>query len=115
MKTSPKVTTRKARQRRIRARVSGTTARPRLAIFRSNSAIYAQVIDDTVGKTVAAANDLKTKKGTKSERAAEVGKTVAEAAKAAKIETVVFDRGGYAYTGRVKIVAEAARAAGLKF
>ncbi len=115
MPTNPKLLTRQARQRRIRARVRGTAARPRLAIFRSNSAIYAQIIDDSKGITLAAANDLKTKKGTKTERAKEVGKAVADAAKAAKVETVVFDRGGYAYAGRVKTVAEAARAAGLKF
>ncbi len=115
MKTSPKITTRKARQRRIRARVTGTATRPRLAIFRSNTAIYAQVIDDDKGVTLAAANDLKIKKGTKTERAKEVGKAVADAAKSVKVATVVFDRGGYAYAGRVKLVAESARSAGLKF
>jgi large subunit ribosomal protein L18 len=77
--------------------------------------IYAQLIDDAAGKTLASANDLKIKKGTKTERAAEVGKLVAEAAKKAKVETCVFDRNGYKYHGRVKALAEAAREGGLKF
>lgn len=115
MKTAKTRIDRKARQRRIRAKVSGTAARPRLAVYKSLNAIYAQVIDDTTGKTVAAASSLKVKKGSKSEKAAEVGKSVAEAAKGAKIETVVFDRGGFPYAGRVKVLAEAAREAGLKF
>ncbi|MFH0776578.1 MAG: 50S ribosomal protein L18 [Patescibacteria group bacterium] len=115
MKTAKKLLDRQARKRRIRAHIIGTPARPRLAVFKSISAIYAQVIDDTVGKTLAAASSLKIKKGTKAEKAAEVGKLVAEAAKAAKVEKVVFDRGGFLYSGRVKILAEAARAAGLKF
>jgi len=115
MNSSKKLQTRTARRRRIRARVSGTAARPRLAIFRSNTGIYAQVIDDTTGKTIAAASDMKAKKGTKMERAKEVGAAIATAAKAAKVETVVFDRGGYLYTGRVKVLADSAREAGLTF
>ncbi len=114
-KTSKKLIDRKARQRRIRARVDGDATKPRLAVYKSLSAIYAQVIDDAAGKTLASANSLKIKKGSKSEKASEVGKLVAEAAKSAKIETVVFDRGGFAYTGRVKLLADAAREAGLKF
>lgn len=106
---------RRLRQNRIRAKISGTAARPRLAVFRSNTAIYAQLIDDTAGRTLAAASDAKAKKGTKTERATAVGTQLAEAAKSHKIETVVFDRGGFQYTGRVKALAEAARAAGLKF
>jgi large subunit ribosomal protein L18 len=115
MKTSKKFLDRKARQRRVRAKVSGDAARPRLAIFKSLNAIYAQIIDDTIGKTLASANSLKIKKSSKSEKASAVGKSVAEAAEAVKIETVVFDRGGFAYTGRVKLLADAAREAGLRF
>jgi len=115
MNTSKKLQTRTARRRRIRARVSGTAARPRLAVFRSNTAIHAQIIDDAAGKTLASASDMKAKKGTKMERAKEVGTAVAAAAKAAKIDTVVFDRGGYLYTGRVKVLADSAREAGLTF
>ncbi len=115
MKTSKKVIDRKARQRRIRAKVDGSAARPRLAVFKSLNAIYAQVIDDESGKTIVSANSLKIAKGTKSEKAKAVGELVAAAAKTAKIETVVFDRGGAAYTGRVKLLAEAAREGGLKF
>ena len=115
MKTAKKLIDRKARARRIRGHIAGTAERPRLAIFKSSSAIYAQLIDDAAGKTLASANSLKIKKGTKAEKAAEVGKLVAEAAKAAKIEKVVFDRGGFLYAGRVKILADAAREAGLQF
>lgn len=115
MKTAKKLLDRTARKRRIRARVNGDALRPRLAVFKSTTAIYAQIIDDAAGKTLASANSLKIKKGTKVEKAAEVGKLVATAAQAAKIEAVVFDRGGFLYSGRVKILADAARAAGLKF
>jgi len=115
MKTAKKLLDRQARKRRIRARVSGTSVKPRLVVFKSLNEIYAQIIDDNAGKTLASASSLKIKKGSKSERASEVGKLVAEAAKASKIESVVFDRGGFPYTGRVKALAEAARAVGLKF
>ena len=115
MKTAKKLLDRKARKRRVRARVSGVSARPRLAVFKSLNAIYAQIIDDSAGRTLASASSLKIKKGSKTEKAAEVGKLVADAAKAAKIEKVVFDRGGFLYAGRVKILADAAREAGLKF
>lgn len=115
MPTSRKVLTRTARRRGIRAKIIGTPTRPRLAIFKSLTAIYAQLIDDEKGITIAAASDIGAKKGTKTERAAVVGKTIAAAAKAAKIETVVFDRGGYRFHGRVKALAEASRTAGLKF
>lgn len=115
MKTAKKLLDRQARKRRIRARVSGTSAKPRLAVFKSLNEIYAQIIDDSVDKTLASANSLKIKKKSKNEKAAEVGKLVAKAAKAAQIENVVFDRGGFPYTGRVKVLAEAAREAGLKF
>jgi len=103
------------RHARVRAKVSGTTARPRLAVFRSNKNIYAQIIDDSTSTTIAAANDMKESKGSKTDRAQAVGKAIAKAAQAKKVESVVFDRGGYLYAGRVKALAEAAREAGLNF
>ncbi len=100
----------------IRTKVCGTAERPRLTVFRSNSQIYAQVIDDTKGLTLASASSLKiTDKITKTEKAAQVGKALAEAAIAAGVSEVVFDRNGYLYHGRVKQLADAAREAGLKF
>lgn len=100
----------------VRTKVSGTAERPRLTVFRSNSQIYAQVIDDTKGITLASASSLGIKdKMTKSEKAAVVGKAVAEAAKKAGISQVVFDRNGYLYHGRVQSLADAAREAGLQF
>ena len=115
------MTVRKARERRhqrVRGKVSGTAERPRLVVFRSNRGIEAQLVDDLEGKTLAAASWLnlkKTFKGSKSEQAAEVGKLLAANAKKANVETVVFDRGGYLYHGRVKALADAAREGGLKF
>jgi large subunit ribosomal protein L18 len=106
------------RHRRVRKRVVGTAERPRLAVFRSNAGIEAQLIDDLAGKTLAAASSLHVKKsfkGNKTAQAAEVGKTLAEAAKKAGLESAVFDRGGYLYHGRVKALADAAREGGLKF
>jgi large subunit ribosomal protein L18 len=103
---------------RIRKIVSGTTAKPRLSVFRSNKEIYAQLIDDVNGVTLLAASSRDkgvTVKGTNIEVATEVGKLVAEKALKAGIETVTFDRGGYLYHGRIKSLAEGARAAGLKF
>ncbi len=114
-------TTRQARERRhrrIRGKVAGTAERPRLAVFRSNKGIFAQLIDDESGTTLGGASWLglkKSFKGNKVEQATEVGKAVAEAAKKAGIETVVFDRGGYLFHGRVKALAEGAREGGLKF
>lgn len=100
----------------IRTKVSGTAERPRLTVFRSNAQIYAQVIDDVKGVTLASASSLAiTEKLTKSEKAAKVGTAVAEAAKKAGVEAVVFDRNGYLYHGRVQALADAAREAGLKF
>lgn len=113
-KTQAKVEKRASRHKRIRARVSGTADRPRLAVFRSNKAIYAQLIDDTTGKTIASADSRK-EKSTLSESAATVGKAIAEKAKAAKIESVVFDRGGFKYQGAVAALADAAREGGLTF
>jgi large subunit ribosomal protein L18 len=102
---------------RIRKIVSGTAAMPRLSVFRSNKEIYAQIIDDVNGVTIAAASsrDKDIAKGTNIEIAAAVGKAIAEKAMKAGIETIAFDRGGYLYHGRVKSLAEGAREAGLKF
>ena len=105
------------RHRRVRGKVSGTAERPRLAVFRSNRGIAAQLIDDTSGKTLAAASwlDAKSFKGNKTDQAKEVGKLLAANAKKAGVESVVFDRGGYLYHGRVKALADSAREGGLKF
>jgi large subunit ribosomal protein L18 len=106
------------RHRRIRRRMVGTAERPRLVVFRSNKGIEAQLVDDVEGKTLAYAGHLglkKSFKGNKADQAAEVGKELAQAAKKAGIETVVFDRGGYLYHGRVKSLAEGAREGGLRF
>jgi large subunit ribosomal protein L18 len=105
---------RERRHKRIRARVSGIATRPRLAVFRSNKFMYAQLIDDTTSVTIAAANDMKSK-GTKVERAIAVGSDIAKLAKAKNITSIVFDRGGFRFTGRVKALAEAAREGGLQF
>lgn len=116
-----KYAARKRRQRRVRANVAGTAARPRLNIYRSNTNIFAQVIDDDAGKTLASASTIdgdvapQVTGKNKVEAARVVGKIVAERAKAAGIETVVFDRAGYRYHGRVAALAEGAREAGLKF
>lgn len=110
-----KVLKRKRRHVRVRARVSGTTAKPRLAVFRSNIFIYAQLIDDTTGKTLAAASDINAKGGTKTERARQVGEELGKKALSLGLTTCVFDRGGFLYTGRVQNLAEGARAAGLQF
>ncbi|OYU81585.1 MAG: 50S ribosomal protein L18 [Flavobacterium sp. BFFFF1] len=102
---------------RIRKIVSGTAAKPRLSVFRSNKEIYAQLIDDVNGVTLLAASSREkgVNKGTNVATAGEVGKLVAEKALKAGIETVTFDRGGYLYHGRIQSLAEGARAAGLKF
>ena len=102
-------------KKKIRAKMIGTKERPRLSVFRSNKFIYAQVIDDMVSKTLVNASDVKMTKGTKSERAKAVGEAIGAACKTAKISQVVFDRNGFKYTGRIKLVADAARASGLKF
>tara|TARA_B100001758_G_C18146022_1_gene471488 strand:+ start:144 stop:482 length:339 start_codon:yes stop_codon:yes gene_type:complete len=98
----------------IRKKVSGTLQRPRLAVFRSNKEIYAQLIDDIAGNTLAYASSAKVK-GTKIEQAVLVGKLIAENAKKAGVDHVVFDRGGFVYHGRVKALADSAREGGLKF
>ena len=102
---------------RVRTKISGTPECPRLNVFRSNSNIHAQIIDDVNGKTLVSASsvELKLENGGNTEAAKTVGTEIAKRAKEAKIDAVVFDRGGYVYTGRVKALAEAAREAGLKF
>lgn len=114
-----KRTKKESRQRihlRVRKKVNGTAERPRLSVFRSNKAIYCQLIDDLKGHTIASAGSNEaTVAGTKSEQAVAVGKLIAERAKAAGVESVVFDRGGYLYHGRVKSLAEGAREGGLQF
>lgn len=109
------ISKRERRHKRIRARVSGTGERPRLAVFKSNKFIYAQLIDDTLGKTLCSASDIKNAKGTKVERAVAVGAEVAKEAAKQKITSVVFDRGGFRFTGRIKALADSARSAGLNF
>ena len=110
---------RQARHTRVRNTVSGTTDAPRLNVFRSNSNIFAQIIDDTKGVTLVSASsidkDLKLENGGNTEAAVKVGELIAKRAKDAKITKVVFDRGGYLYHGRVKALAEAARENGLEF
>lgn len=103
------------RAARVRAVIRGTAERPRLSVFRSQKHISAQIIDDVAGKTLASAQDGKLSKLSPLERAQEVGKNAAEAAKKAGVTTVIFDRGSYLFHGRVKALAEAARAAGLQF
>jgi large subunit ribosomal protein L18 len=107
---------RSKRHKRVRVNVTGTPERPRLAVFRSINHVYAQLIDDGAARTLAAAStvDLKSKKNG-IEEAAKVGKEIAAKAKAAGVTTVVFDRGGFLYHGRIKALADAAREAGLEF
>lgn len=106
---------RKRLHKKIRARVIGSESRPRLSVFRSNKFIYAQIIDDTTGKTLVAVNDMKDTAGNKVDRAKNVGATIAEQAKKSGITKVVFDRGGFRYTGRIAALADAAREKGLEF
>lgn len=104
-----------SKHKRVRKTVSGSVERPRVAVFRSGQHIYAQIIDDTQGKTLAAESDLTVKEGTKKEKAMKVGETLANKAVKAKITKVVFDRGGFAYHGRVASLAEGLRKGGLQF
>ena len=113
--SNKKYTLRKKRHAKIRKTVSGTAARPRLVVFRSLSHNYAQLVDDDKGAVLASASDVKAKKGTKTEKAKEVGTEIAKIAQDKKITEVVFDRNGYKYHGRVKAIADAAREGGLKF
>ena len=105
------------RRRRVRARIVGSAERPRLSVYRSNSGVFAQLVDDGKGHTVAAVNwtEPELRKLAAGEQAKRAGELLAERAKAAGIESCVFDRGGYKYHGRVRALAEGARAGGLKF
>lgn len=113
-KTSTKELSRARRHNRIRAKISGTPERPRLAVFRSNRFVSVQVIDDTKGVTLAQAHGREFP-GSLSKQAAAVGKAIGERAKKAGVDTIVFDRGGYAYAAMIKILADSAREGGLKF
>jgi large subunit ribosomal protein L18 len=113
MHAEVKRTARLRRHRRIRKRIRGTAERPRLAVFRSNRHIYAQLVDDRAARTLAAASDAGLAEGDKSERAKRVGRTLAEQAGAAGVQNAVFDRGGRLYHGRVKALADGAREGGL--
>jgi large subunit ribosomal protein L18 len=113
-KTKIKGERRARRHNRIRARISGTEQKPRLSVFRSNKYIYAQIINDDANATIVAASSVGMK-GTEMENAKSVGKMIAEAAKAKQVTTVVFDRGGFNYSGKIKTLADAAREGGLMF
>ena len=119
MKSQQRRTSRVRRHRRVRKRVMGLPGRPRLSVFRSARHIYAQIVDDTDGRTLAAAStldaSLRGQRSAKKEAAKRVGELIAQRAKAAGIEKVAFDRGGYAYHGRVASLAEGAREGGLQF
>lgn len=119
MSLDKKVVRRQKLRWRIRAKISGTAQRPRLSVFRSNSDIYVQLIDDVNGVTLASASsrqkDIAAQSGTKSEKSVLVGKAIAQKAVSLGIETCIFDRGGYLYHGRVKAIADGAREGGLKF
>lgn len=118
-KTALKAVRRKSLHKRVRTKISGTTAVPRMNVYRSNKEIYVQLIDDLNGHTIISANsrqkDIAAQKVNKSEIAALVGKTIANQAKEIGIEQVVFDRGGFLYHGRIKALADGAREGGLKF
>ncbi len=118
-KIASRTAARTKRHQRLRLRLAGTPERPRLAVFRSTNQIYAQIIDDASGRTLAAASSLESElrgsDGTKTDRARRVGQLVAERAKSAGVTAVVFDRAGFKYHGRVRSLAEAAREAGLDF
>ncbi len=116
-KTNIKTEKRQRRHKKIRAKVIGTEAKPRLSIFKSNKYIYAQLIDDNKMQTLASfsSNKLKSEKITMTEKAKKTGKEIARIAKEKKIDTVVFDRGGFVYKGKIKAIADGAREGGLKF
>ena len=110
-----KIERRQRRKTKIRGRISGTSSKPRLSVYRSNSHVFAQLIDDEAKKTIVSASDVKIAKGSKSEKAKLVGQEIAKQAKTKKISSVVFDRAGYKYHGRIKNLADGAREEGLKF
>jgi large subunit ribosomal protein L18 len=114
MRVELKRKSRVRRHVRVRKKVAGTPERPRLAVYRSNRHVYAQLVDDQAGRTVAAASDLSLGDGNKATKAKEVGKALAERAKAAGVQRAVFDRGGRLYHGRVQALAEGAREGGLE-
>ncbi len=114
-KNKIKIEKRARRHKRIRSRISGTATVPRLAAYRSNGYVYAQLIDDGAGKTLVSSSSLEVKKSNKTEAARETGKQLATKALELKIKKVVFDRGGYVYAGRVKALADGAREGGLVF
>lgn len=113
-RTNKKTIKRTTRHARIRAKISGTAEMPRLSVYKSNKYIYAQIIDDTKGATLASASSIKSK-GTMMEAAKEVGKEIAVNAKKVGISKVAFDRGGFIYTGKIQVLADSAREAGLTF
>lgn len=115
MTTDKKTLARKARQRRVRAKISGTAARPRLAIFRSNTALSAQLIDDVAGNTLAAISTKAVKGKNLGEKVVAAGTEMAKLISAKKVSEVVFDRGGYAFIGNIKAFADAVRGGGIKF
>jgi large subunit ribosomal protein L18 len=115
MKTNIVSSSRDRRRKRIRSKVIGSALRPRLSVFKSNAFIYAQIINDKDGKTLAASSSLKSSKGTKTESSMNVGVEIAKIAKTKGISKVVFDRGGFNYTGRIRSLAEGARQGGLEF
>lgn len=114
-KTADKRLGRQRRHKRIRMSIAGTAARPRLSIYKSNRYLHAQIIDDAAGKTLVSGSTKELGKGTKTDTAKQLGQELAKAAKAAGISEVVFDRGGFRYTGRVATLAAAAREGGLTF
>lgn len=118
MNKKNKKTQKERRHRKVRAKIQGTDERPRLCVFRSNKHIYAQIIDDEKGRTLISASDLEvkdSKKDKKTDLAQKVGQLIAQKAKEKKIKTVVFDRGGFRYHGRIKTLADEARKQGLQF
>ena len=115
MTTDKKTLDRKARQRRVRAKISGTATRPRLAVYRSNTTMTAQLIDDVAGKTLVATSTAKTKGKNMSEKVIAAGAEMAKLIKTKKVTEIVFDRGGYAFIGNIKAFADTVRDGGIKF
>ena len=114
-KNSDKKLNRSRRHRKVRAKISGTSSRPRIAVFKSNQYIYAQVVDDESGKTLLSVSDMEVKKGKKSEKALKIGEALAAQMKEKGLLEAVFDRGGFKFHGRVKSVADGLRSGGIKF